>query len=179
MLNLPTQFAQASDSGSGLGAFQLNVKDFIIQLITFVLVFLILRRWVVPKLIETIDKRRDTLQLSLEHAKQAEEALVKAEARSEEILAKARALADEAIAEAKKAGARAVSAAEAAAETRATAIIKEAETQLAQERDKLRQELRGELAELVADATEKIIHEKLDAKHDMSLIERAIRGMAR
>ena len=178
MTVLPIQFAQ-SDSGSGLGAFQLNVKDFIIQLVTFVLVFLILRKWVVPKLVATMDKRRQTLEDSLEHARKTEETLAKAEARAEEILGKARAQADEALAEAKKAASGRIAEAEVQAAERAARIIKEAETRLGEEREKLRQELRGELTKLVADATERIIDEKLDAKQDMSLIERAIRGVVR
>ena len=74
-------FAQ-EDSGSGLGAFQLNVKDFIIQLITFVLVFLILRKWVVPKIVATMENRQQTLEQSLENAKATEEALARAEAKA-------------------------------------------------------------------------------------------------
>jgi F-type H+-transporting ATPase subunit b len=174
---LPTQFAQASDSSSGLGAFQLNLKDLVIQLITFVLVLLILRKWVVPKLVATMDKRQQTLEQSLVNARATEEALAKAEARAEELLAQARAQADEAIAQAKDAGASVVAKAETAAAERAELIIKDAESRLDEERQKLRAELRAELADLVADATEKIIHEKLDETRDMSLIERAIKGI--
>jgi F-type H+-transporting ATPase subunit b len=175
---LPIQFAQAESGSSGLGAFNINLKGFIFQLITFVLVLLILRRWVVPKLVETIDKRQQTLEESLKNARATEEALTKAEARAEEILTKARVQADEALAEAKKAGIEAVTKAESAAAQRAELIIKEAESRLDEERQKLRTELRSELADLVADATEKIIHEKLDQKRDMSLIERAIKGIS-
>ncbi len=175
---IPIQFAQASESEGGLGAFHLNVKDFIIQLITFLAVLLILRKWVVPRLVETLDKRRETLEQSLENARATEEALAKAQVKSEEILNKARAQADEALAEAKDAAAGVISKAEAAAGDRATLIIKEAESKLAEEREKLRVELHGELANLVADATEKIIHEKLDEESDKSLIKRAIKGIA-
>jgi F-type H+-transporting ATPase subunit b len=179
LTNLPIQFAQASDSGSsGLGAFNLNVKGFLFQLVTFLLVLLILRKLIVPKLVETIDKRRETLEQSLEHARQTEEALAQAETRAEDILTRARAQADEALAEAKDAGAGIVAQAETAAGERAGLIVKEAEARLGEEREKLRTELRAELADLVADATEKIIHEKLDPKRDMSLIERAIKGIA-
>lgn len=178
MTYLPTHFAQASDSSSGLGAFQLNLKDLVIQLITFVLVLLVLRKWVVPKLVETMDKRRETLEQSLTNAKATEEALARAETRAEEILSKARAQADEALAEAKDAGSDIVAKAETAAAHRAEIIVKEAESRLGEEREKLRTELRAELADLVADATEKVIHEKLDEKRDMSLIERAIKGIA-
>jgi F-type H+-transporting ATPase subunit b len=57
-------------------------------------------------------------------------------------------------------------------------IIKEAETRLDSERQKLRQDLRAELADLVAEATEKIIAEKLDKNRDMQLIDRAIKELA-
>ena len=174
-----TQFGQADSSGSGLGAFQLNLKDFIIQLVTFLLVFLVLRKWVVPKIVATMENRQKTLEQSLENAKATEEALAKAQAKAEEILNQARALADEAVAEAKKAASGRIAEAEAKAADRAELIIKEAETRLGEEREKLRQELRGELAQLVAVATERIIDEKLDAKRDMSLIERAIKGVSR
>ena len=172
-----TQFAADSSSSSGIGAFNINLKAFIFQLVTFLLVLLVFKKWILPPIVKTLDTRRQTLEDSLTNAKATEEALAKAEATAEEILAKARAQADDALAEAKKAGAGAIADAEAAAAERASMIIKEAEAHLAEERDKLRQELRGELAELVADATEKIIHEKVDAKRDMSLIERAIKGM--
>jgi F-type H+-transporting ATPase subunit b len=176
---LPIQFADTSDASGGLGAFNINLKDFIFQLITFVLVLAVLRKWVVPKIVETMDKRQQALEKSLLDAKATEQALARAETKAEEILGKARAQADEAIAEAKKAAAGVVANAETAAAERANLIIKEAESRLAQEREKLRAELRRELADLVADATEKIIHEKLDAKQDVSLIDRAIRGLSR
>jgi F-type H+-transporting ATPase subunit b len=120
---------------------------------------------------------RRALEQSLVDAQATEEALAKAEAGAEDILSKARAQADEALAEAKDAGSGIIAKAETAAAERAELIIKEAESRLAEERDKLRTQLRAELADLVSDATAKIIHEKLDQKRDMSLIERAIKGV--
>ena len=179
MSSLGTKFAEAGSSQSGLGAFNINLKSFIFQLITFVLVVLILKRWVFPKLISTLDQRQQTLEKSLVQAKQTEETLAKAEAKSEEMLSKARAQADQSLAEAKKSAAEAIAKGEASAGQRAELIVKEAETRLGDEREKLRQELRGELADLVADATEKIIDQKLDEKQDRSLIEHALKGLSR
>jgi F-type H+-transporting ATPase subunit b len=172
---LPTQFADSS----GLGAFHVNLKDFVIQLFTFVIVLLVLRKWVVPKLVATMEQRQQTLENSLKQAKQTEEALARAETKVEEILSAARQQADDALAEAKKAASGHIAEAEIKAAERAALIIKDAETRLGEEREKLHQQLRGELAELVADATEKVIDEKLDAKRDMSLIERALKGVGR
>lgn len=177
MLNLIPKFGEAG-APSGIGAFNINLKSFLFQLVTFVLVLIVLKRWVLPPLISTMEKRRETLEKSLLDAKQTEELLSKAEITAEEILAKARVQADEALAETKKAARGIIADAETAAGERATIIVREAEARLGEERDKLRSELRAELAELVADATAKIINEKLDTKKDMSLIERAIRSVA-
>lgn len=169
--------ADASSSQSGIGAFNINLKSFIFQLVTFILVLLVFKRWILPPITKTLEDRRKTVEKSLDDAKKTEETLARAEASAEEILAKARAQADEALAEAKKAATGVINQAETAGGQRAELIIKEAEKHLSQEREKLRAELRAELADLVADATEKIIHEKIDAKRDISLIERVIKGV--
>jgi F-type H+-transporting ATPase subunit b len=172
-------FKFAAESSSGLGAFNVNLKGFIFQLLTFVIILLALRKWVVPKLVATLESRRQTLEQSLVDAKETKETLAKAEERAEAILTKARAQADKSLAEAKQASRGIVNEAEAAAEKRANLIIDEARAQLNEERQKLRSELRGELANLVADATEKIVQQKIDQRHDTPLIERAIRSLSR
>jgi len=177
LISFPQHFAQAEDSGGGLGAFQLNIKDFVIQLVTFAMVLLVLKKWVIPKLVATMEKRQQALEQSLKDAQATQETLARAQKQAEEILSQARTQADQALAEAKGAGQDIVAKAEAAAAERADLIVKEAETRLNEEREKLRLELRGELAGLVADATERIVDEKLDQKKDMSLIERAIKGV--
>lgn len=178
MLNITSKFAEASQSSSGIGAFNINLKSFIFQLITFVIVLLIFKRWVLPPLLKTLEDRRATLEKSLTQAQETQEALARAEVKAEEILARARAQADEALAEAKKSGETVVASAETAAEQRAALIIKEAEARLATERTKLRQELKAELAELVANATEVILRQKLDEKTDRKLIEQSLREIA-
>ncbi len=174
---MPVQFAEASGSASGIGAFNINFKGLIFQLITFVIVLLVFKRWVLPPLLKTLEERRQTLEKSLTQAKETQEALARAETKAEEIIARARTQADEALAEAKKAAGAVIADAESAATQRASLIIKEAEAHLQQEHAKLHEELRGELADLVADATERIMHEKLSPERDRSLIERALRGL--
>ena len=178
MLNVAPQFAQASDSTSGIGAFNINLKAFIFQLITFVIVLLVFKRWVLPPLLRTLEDRRATLEKNLTQAQETQAALARAEAKAEEILARARAQADEALAEAKKSGVAVVASAETAAEQRTALIIKETEARLAIERTKLRQALKAELADLVANATEVILHQKLDEKTDRKLIEQSLREIA-
>ena len=70
--NMSLDFAQAS---GGIGAFNLNLKSFLFQLITFALVLLVLKRWVLPPLMKTMENRRLALEQSLADAKATEEAL--------------------------------------------------------------------------------------------------------
>lgn len=175
---MPVNFAEAGGAASGIGAFNINLKSFLFQLVTFVIVLLILKRWVLPPLMATMEKRRQTLEKSLEQAKATEEALARAESRAEEIIAKARTAADEALAEGRKTAEGLIANAETAAAERAALIIKDAEARLDQERQQLRTELRAELAELVADATEKILRQKLDDQADRALIEQSLKELA-
>ena len=165
----------ADSNGSGISSLGLNVQSFLFQLITFVIVLLILRRWVFPKLVATLEARRKTLEESLAQAKQTQETLEKAEARATEILHKARQQADAALVEAKTQAKEVVASAEAAAQVQADRVLKEAEAQIDQEHNKLRAELKGELTDLVILTTEKVLKAKLNTREDAKLIEQSIK----
>ncbi|HVX58223.1 MAG TPA: F0F1 ATP synthase subunit B [Candidatus Saccharimonadales bacterium] len=175
MLNINPQFA-ASSSG-GISSLGINLKSFIFQLITFIIVLLILRRWVFPKLVATLEERRKTLEESLVQARATQEALEKAEEQSAEILHKAREQADSALADAAAQAKEVVAEAEAKAGEQAERVLAEARAQISQERDKLREELKGELADLVVLTTEKVLRTKLNAKEDARLIEQSIKEL--
>jgi len=56
--------------------------------------------------------------------------------------------------------------------------VAEADSRIKQDTDRARRQLETELVGLVADATEAIIDEKIDARKDAGLIERALKGRA-
>jgi len=174
MLNV--QFAEASSSGiSSLG---LNLKGFLFNLITLLIVFLILRRYVWPKIVITLEARRMMTEQSIAQARQVEEALAKAEVRAEELLANARVEADKAMADAKVRVEQLIASGEKAADERGTRIIQEAEGRLAQERERLHSELKGELSALVVATTEKVLRKKLNESEDRNLIEESLKELA-
>lgn len=180
MFNLGYQFAQSSAaSAGGISALGLNPKEFLFQLITFALVYLILRRYVFPKLVATLESRRETLENSLVNAKETEAALTQAEAKAAQLLGAARGQADEALASAQKKAREIIAQAEAAGSDQAARLLKEAEAMMEQERRRLRQQLKTELTDLVALATEKVINEKVDSKKDAAMISRAAHEVAK
>lgn len=171
-----TQFAAETSQG-GISSLGINLKSFVFQLITFLIVLLILRRWVFPKLVATLEERRKTLEESLRQAKQTEETLQKAETEAGDILQKARAEADAVLAEAGAKAEDIIAKGETAASERAARIIAEAEQRLGQERERLHGELRSELADLVAAATEKVLRQKVNQQQDRKLIEQSLKEL--
>ncbi|MBI2285724.1 F0F1 ATP synthase subunit B [Candidatus Saccharibacteria bacterium] len=167
------------ESSSGIGAFNINLKSFLFQLATFVIVLLVLRRWVFPKLTATIEARRKTLEESLVKAKDTEEALVRAEEKAGQIISAAREQADRALVDAASQAKDIIAKSETAADAQAKRLIDEAKEHLDHEHLKLQEQLRGELADLVIMTTEKVLRQKVNESEDRRLVENALKEMAR
>ncbi|HLG91022.1 MAG TPA: F0F1 ATP synthase subunit B [Candidatus Saccharimonadales bacterium] len=167
------------ESDSGIGAFNINLKSFLFQLATFVIVLLVLRRWVFPKLTATIEARRKTLEESLVKAKETEEALVRAEEKAGQIIQTAREQADRALADANSQAKDIIAKSETAADAQAKRLIDEAKERLDHEHLKLQGQLRGELADLVIMTTEKVLRQKVNESEDRRLVENAVKELAR
>lgn len=169
------EVTHAVESAGGVAALGLNWQSFLFQLVTFVIVFVILRQFVLKKLFAVLESRRSTVDDSLKHAAETEKKLKAVEADITVMLGEARKQADDIIAASHKEAVNMVEAAEAKAAKRADHIVAEARAQLANDITKARADLKAETATLIAAATEKIISEKLDAKKDASLIDRALK----
>ena len=159
----------------GIAALGLNLQAFLFQLITFVIVFVILRQFVFKKLVKTLDDRRDAVEKSIKHAAETEEKLKKAEETIAGLLADGRKQADELVAAAHKEATQMVEEAESKAAKRAEHIVSEAKSSMDVEVAKAREALKAETAQLVAAATEQIIKQKLDPAKDAALIDSALK----
>lgn len=169
----------ASESNPGLlQALGIDGKLLLEQSLAFLILVAILAKFVYPALIKAIDNRRDQIEAGMKEAKEAGEALEKAEAKVADMLADARKEADDIIARSHKESAAQVAEAEDKAKARAEQIVKEARAQLDTDVAKARQALKKDTIELVALATEKIVKEKLDAKKDAGLITEALQEKA-
>jgi F-type H+-transporting ATPase subunit b len=171
---LHTQFG--AEEASGLGALGVDGKAFIIQLITFVLAYLVLRRFAFGPILKVLRERRDTIESGVKLGEKMQKDQAAMEAKVEKALHEARTQADSIIASAQDAGQQVVKEAEDKARAKAAGILKEAELRIEQETARARKQLEKELVSLISDATEAIIDEKVDAKKDAALIERALKG---
>ncbi len=170
-----TQFA---DSSSGLGSLGVDGKAFIIQLVTFVLAFLVLKRYAFEPISKLLEQRRKIIEEGVSLGEQMKKDKAALEAKISETLADARVEADSLIAEAHDAGRQAIRDAEEKASAKAAVIIKEGEERAVNEMARARKKLESEIVGLVSDATEVIIGEKVDAAKDAALIDKALKGQA-
>lgn len=173
MLGLITQFA---DSSSGIGALGLNLTSFLIQLGTFIIAFLVLRKWAFKPILEVLRQRRETIEQGVALGEKMQKDQAEMEQKVAQALHEARVQADKIVAEASNRGRQAVAEAEAKAKEKSEAIIASAEERIDQNIKIARGKLEKELSGLVAEATEAVIGEKVDAKKDASLIDKALKG---
>ena len=173
MITPITQFAEGS---SGIGALGIDGKAFVIQLITFGLAFWVLQRYAFKPIIKLMDDRRQAIEkgVSLGEAMQKEKVALEKKVTDE--LHKARAEADGILAEAHNSAKSTVREAEDKARAKAAGIVKEAEANAEQAVKRARKALESELVGLISSATEAIIDEKIDAKKDAALIDKALQG---
>lgn len=177
--NLADTSHEAAEAAGGIGALGLNWQAFLFQLITFVIVLLILRKFVFGKLVATLEARQKAVEDSLKHASETETKLKDAEKTISGMLAEARGEADALVAAGHKEAAQMVEAAEEKAAKRAEHIVSEAKASMDVELGKARDALKKETAKLVAAATEQIIGEKLDTTKDAKLIDAALTKAAK
>ncbi len=171
-----TVFAAASSNPGLFQALGLDWKLLVEQALAFLILVALLGKYVYPTLIKAIDDRRETIEAGLKAAETSRKDMEKAEAKIEELLAAARKDADALLKRAQQEASGVVADAEGKAKVRAERIVADAHNQLEADIIKARTALKRDTAELVALATEKIIHEKLDVKKDAGLIERALVG---
>lgn len=166
-------------STSGLGALGVDFSALAIQLITFLLAYVVLRKWAFGPIIKILNERRQVVEDGVrlgEKMRQDEKELA---AKIEQSMHQTRIKADQLLADADQAAKQLVREAELVAQHKAELLIKEAEVKTKQELDRAKRKLEGEMVSLIAQATSAVLDEKVDAKKDANLIERALANVSR
>ncbi len=142
----------------------------ILQIVAFLILVVLLGKFVYPWLMKQVDERQKNIEQAAEVAKRAQESAEKNQAEVAQLLAEARKEAAEIVSTAKLEATEMVSASEAKAKSTAEKIVADAHDQISKDVDKARRALHDETLDLVALATEKVIQKKLDKKADEALI---------
>ena len=158
----------------GLG---INLGTLILQILSFIIVFVVLRRWVYGPIVNVLEQRRENIAKGVEDARIASEARSNAEKEAAQILAEAQSKAAQVVREASDRAEAAGREIRAAAEAEA---MKERDAALADvevERERILGELRSQVAALAISAAQKLVGEALDEKRQHALINEFFSGV--
>lgn len=174
MINGLMFFASEAAEKEGIAVLGIDPKAILLQAGTFVLLYLIIRKFALPGIVKTLEERRKTIDQGVDLGIEMQKAKEQFDDELKGMQHEARKQADQIISAARVEASDVIKEAEATAIKKADNILEEAEKRIGQEMDAARKALRGEMLALVSEATEVIIGEKVDAKKDASLIERAL-----
>ena len=158
-------------------ALGLNLGYLIVQILNFIIIFLILSAFAYKPLLNLLNERRKRIAQGLEDAKIAAEARETAEQEAAEIIAKAQADAAERMRESTERAVAAEKEIIAEAEKESAKIRQDAVSEANQERERILAEVRGQIAALSMSAAQRLIGEALDEKRQRALIEEFFSGV--
>ena len=172
MEKILTQFANsgASEKAGLFDSLGIDWALLAFQTVAFLILLFVLHKFVYPPMMEMLVKREKDLKAADAAAKSAKENADKAEEMTAEIMRKARAQASDIVASAREEATEVVEEAAKKATAKSEALIKEAHNTI----ENAKKDLHNSTLELVAEATGKVLGEKIDAKKDTKLISEAL-----
>jgi F-type H+-transporting ATPase subunit b len=171
MLSLLFILAEPSGGGSALDTLGINGLAFISQLISFLIVLVLLGKFVLPRILQTLDKRQAVIREGIENAEKAKQDLATATARAEQILTTASRQAQDIIDRATKNAEKVANQIEEEARLRAEQINQQQIARIQQEVNRARQELSREVVNLSIEAASKVVSRSLNTKDNRRFVE--------
>lgn len=155
-----------------------DLKIFLSQVISFVIVALVLRQFAYKPILAVLAERRQKIEEGLLNAEKIKQQLAEAEVRHAEILAKANAQAQKMIDDARDSAAHVAERKQQEAIVAAEQIVAKAREASAIEHEKTMTELKRELGRLVVDTTAKVTGKVLTSEDQRRLQDEASRQLA-
>lgn len=169
-----TILAATGEEPEGIAALGIDPLAILAQAATFLLLFWIIKKYALGSIVDTLEKRRKTIDDGVRLGREMEAEKEKLEETIANELHKARRAADDIIANTKEEAAGIVRQAEQTAQEKAESIVRDAHAKIEEDAQKARDSLEKDIRDLVADASAVVLEQKIDAKSDANLIERAI-----
>lgn len=171
------QFATEAkgDIFSSLG---IDWKMLILQGIAFLILLVLLSKYVFPPLMKVVDDRQEALEASTNAAKEAEEKAAEAQEEVKNLLKEAREEAKDIVTTAKDEATAMIASSEEKAKSRSEKIVKDAHEQLEKDVIAARKALHNDTIDLVAMATEKVVGKTVNGDVDKKVIAEAVKEAA-
>lgn len=176
MLDIITVFAATEAAEpEGIAALGLNPWTILAQGATFLVFFILVKKFALSKIVDTLEARRKTIESSLDKAEKLNKQNEEAEERVNALLSEARKEAEDIVGKSREEAGTLIADAESAAAAKAEKIIADGKLQIEAEVVKAREALKKETLGLVAQATEAVLGEAMDTKKSEALIKKALK----
>ena len=162
-------------SGDLFSALGIDWRLLILQVVAFLILVFLLGKFVYPWLMKQVDERQASIEAAAKAATEAQASAAESQDRIAELLTEARTQAAEIVDTAKLEASNMLTASEERARSTAEKITTDARAEVEKSIEAAKRDLHDETLELIALATEKVIHTKLDKKADAALIASALK----
>lgn len=170
---MPTFYFAATDAAES-GILGFNPQVLIFQIITFVLVFALLKKFAFDKIVAMLDKRHKVIDDGVRLGRKLEKERDQMDKELAKLTREARHEADRIIANAHKESREVLREAEKSARRKTDAMISDAEARIHEDAEAAKRKLEKDIVGLVSEATEAIVGEKVDPKKDAEIIKNII-----
>ena len=158
-----------------LKTFGLNWQLLLAQIINFLIILYVLKRYLYPPLFKVFKKREELVKESIQKAEENEKLLEKAKVQEKEVIKKAKITADELIKESREQAADIVRKAEEDAKQKADKILKDAKEQIALETGEAQKKLNEYVMKLSIEILEKSLSNILTEKEQSDIVAKAMK----
>jgi F-type H+-transporting ATPase subunit b len=152
--------------------------NLIAQVVLFVIVYFVLRKYAFGPVVAMLEERRRRIEEGQLNAERIKQQLAEAQARYEEILSRANAEAQRLIEEVRLSGERLAEQKRQQAIAEAEQILAKAQEAVVQERERTMADLKRDFGRLVIDATSKVTSKVLTPEDQRRINEEAVREIA-
>jgi F-type H+-transporting ATPase subunit b len=160
-----------------LNTFGLNPYLLTAQIVNFLILFYILKRFLYPPLFKVFKKREELVKESLDKVQENEKILEKTKLQEKEILKKARVTADEILKDASERSADVLKKAEDDAKAQTNKMLTDAKEQIELEKMEAQKQLNKYVVRLSLDLLKRTLSNVFTEKEQSELVQRAMKEM--
>ena len=146
-----------------LNSLGLDYTIFFSQLVNFIILYVLLKKFALEKLLRSINKRQEMIADGVRNAQNAKLVLVQIKTQQEEIISDARAKAREILAQSRQDAKLQTEKITAAAGVKAEQLLADAHEQIQTEKQKMLLEVKNELADIITIRVAKVANKKVDS----------------
>ncbi|HMS23602.1 MAG TPA: F0F1 ATP synthase subunit B [Candidatus Saccharibacteria bacterium] len=168
----------STEEVSGIGALGIDPLAILAQAATFLLLFFIIKKFALTKIVTTLESRRKTIEDGIRLGREMEAEKEQLDEKVKATLKEARIESDKIIADSHEEAGSVIKEAEDVANRKADMMLADAHVKIEEDIDKARVGLEKEMRGLVAEATEAIIKTKLDSKADADLLGKTMKELS-